>query len=70
MSASDTLNLCKASFYCGSFVKQDERIEKTLRAIEGVAGRRLSHYVRDVSAPKAIPRERVQWGYQRFAMGA
>jgi hypothetical protein len=53
-----TLNLCTASFYCSSFKKRDVRIERTLAAVESVTGRRLTHYVKGASAPRAIPGDR------------
>jgi len=65
MSLSNTLNLCRASLYCGSFAKSDARIERTLSAIEAVTGRRLTHYAQGAGAPEAIPGDRTafvsQW---------
>jgi hypothetical protein len=65
MVESSPLQQSRASFYCGSFAKNDARIERALSAVEAAVQRRLSHYFHRTGKPKAIPGDRTafvsQW---------
>jgi len=54
--------MAHASFYCGAFAKNDVRIEQTLKAVEAVVRRRLTHYAHTgFGTPKAMPGDRVSF---------
>ena len=65
MGRPASLDICRTSFYCGSFRKEDERIERVLAAIESVVDRPLTHYIHRGGRPKEILGDRTafvsQW---------
>ena len=60
MSRTSLLDrMVQASFFCGSFTKNDVRVERVLGAVETVVRRRLTHYFDTRGGrPKPIPDER------------
>ena len=65
MAKPASLDRCRSSFYCGSFRKEDERIERVLAAIESTVDRPLTCYFHRSGRPKEIPGNRTafvsQW---------